>query len=65
LHPELPFGGVNNSGIGKSHGVFGFLEFSNQKAVLEQRVGFTAAKPLFPPYNMAKKKMIEGLLKWF
>lgn len=65
LHPELPFGGVNNSGIGKSHGVFGFLEFSNQKAVLEQRVGFTAAKPLFPPYNLAKRKMIEGLLKWF
>jgi aldehyde dehydrogenase (NAD+) len=65
LHPELPFGGVNNSGIGKSHGVFGFLEFSNQKAVLEQRVGFTAAKPLFPPYNMVKKKMVEGLLKWF
>lgn len=65
MQPELPFGGVNNSGIGKSHGHFGFLEFSNQKAVLNQRVGFTVAKPLFPPYNLAKKKMIEGLLKWF
>src|SRR6185503_7438910 len=24
LHMNLPFGGVNNSGIGKSHGYYGF-----------------------------------------
>ena len=65
IHPELPFGGVNNSGIGKSHGHFGFLEFSNQKGVLKQRVGFTAVTPLFPPYNKAKEMIIDGLLKWF
>ncbi len=65
LHPELPFGGVNNSGIGKSHGHFGFLEFSNQKGVLKQRVGFTAVSPLFPPYNKTKELLIDGLLKWF
>lgn len=65
LHPELPFGGVNNSGIGKSHGHFGFLEFSNQKGVLKQRVGFTAVSPLFPPYNKAKQILIDGLLKYF
>jgi aldehyde dehydrogenase (NAD+) len=65
IHPELPFGGVNNSGIGKSHGHFGFLEFSNQKGVLKQRVGFTVVTPLFPPYNRAKEMIIDGLLKWF
>ena len=65
IHPELPFGGVNNSGIGKSHGHFGFLEFTNQKGVLRQRVGFTAVTPLFPPYNKAKELIIDGLLKWF
>lgn len=65
IHPELPFGGVNNSGIGKSHGHFGFLEFSNQKSVLKQRVGFTAVTPLFPPYNKTKEVLIDGLLKWF
>ncbi len=27
LHPNLPFGGVNNSGIGKSGGVWGFKAF--------------------------------------
>ncbi|HEY8402555.1 MAG TPA: aldehyde dehydrogenase family protein, partial [Cytophagaceae bacterium] len=39
IHPHLPFGGVNNSGIGKAHGHYGFLAFSNQRAVLRQRVG--------------------------
>ncbi|MEL7532597.1 MAG: aldehyde dehydrogenase family protein, partial [Bacteroidota bacterium] len=27
-HPNLPFGGANNSGIGKAHGYAGFLAFS-------------------------------------
>jgi aldehyde dehydrogenase (NAD+) len=61
---ELPFGGVNNSGIGKAHGYFGFLAFSNEKAILKQRIGLTSTKSLFPPYSFTKKKMIQGLLKW-
>ncbi len=27
LHPNLPFGGVNNSGIGAAHGVYAFGHF--------------------------------------
>jgi aldehyde dehydrogenase (NAD+) len=65
LHPELPFGGVNNSGIGKSHGHYGFLEFSNQKGVLKQRIGLTMASLLYPPYNKVKRMVIDGLLKYF
>jgi aldehyde dehydrogenase (NAD+) len=65
LQNELPFGGVNNSGIGKSHGYFGFLAFSNEKAVLRQRIGMTATKPLFPPYGIISQKIIDSLLKWF
>jgi len=64
-HPTLPFGGVNNSGIGKSHGKYGFIAFSNQKAVLKQRVGFTMAKILYPPYNNFKRLNIDFLLKYF
>jgi aldehyde dehydrogenase (NAD+) len=64
LHRELPFGGVNNSGLGKAHGHFGFLAFSNEKAVLKQRVGSAAVNPLFPPFTLAKKKLIKGILKW-
>jgi aldehyde dehydrogenase (NAD+) len=63
-HPNLPFGGVNNSGIGKSHGYFGFLEFSNVRAVLKQRVGWTSFKLLYPPYT-DKVKSIVAKLKRF
>lgn len=65
LQTELPFGGVNNSGIGKAHGYYGFLAFSNEKAVMKQRIGFTASKPLYPPYGALAKKVVESLLKWF
>jgi aldehyde dehydrogenase (NAD+) len=65
LQNELPFGGVNNSGIGKAHGHFGFLTFSNEKAVMKQRIGMTATKPIYPPYGITSKKIIDSLLKWF
>jgi len=54
-HPNLPFGGINNSGIGKSHGKWGFEAFSNLKPVLKQRVGITGLKTLYPPYNKINK----------
>lgn len=65
LQNELPFGGVNTSGIGKAHGYYGFLAFSNEKAVMKQRVGMTSTKPLYPPYGITGRKIIDGLLKWF
>ena len=65
LQTELPFGGVNNSGIGKAHGYYGFLAFSNEKAVMKQRIGLTASKPLYPPYGAVAKKVVASLLKWF
>ena len=65
LHSELPFGGVNNSGIGKSHGKYGFLAFSNEKGVLKQRIGFNNVSLLRPPYGMRVKKLIATMMKWF
>jgi aldehyde dehydrogenase (NAD+) len=65
LHHGLPFGGVNNSGIGKSHGYYGFLTFSNEKPVLKQKNGFTSISALYPPYTRRSKKLIEWLIKWF
>ena len=64
--PNLPFGGVNNSGIGRANGRFGFLEFSNQRSVLRQYNPFSVTKLLFPPYLIPwKKKLIDLTLKWF
>ena len=64
-HPGLPFGGVNNSGIGKSHGRYGFLAFSNEKPVLKQKSGFAAPYLLYPPYKASMKKVVDILLRWF
>jgi aldehyde dehydrogenase (NAD+) len=63
-HPDLPFGGVNNSGIGKTHGRFGFLEFSNARSLLKQGTGFSGFKMLYPPYNEKVKSMVAKLKKF-
>ena len=62
-HSNLPFGGVNNSGIGKSGGLFGFQEFSNQKSVLKQYTNLL--NNFYPPYTFKTKWLIEQVLKWF
>jgi len=61
---DLPFGGVNNSGIGKSHGYYGFIAFSNEKSVLKQRVGLTSIKFFYPPYNKIINKLTWIVAKY-
>lgn len=63
FNSNLPFGGVNNSGIGKSHGRFGFIEFSNPRGVLKQYLP-SALQLMMPPYTDFKKKLIELTVKW-
>ena len=50
LVPQLPFGGVGESGMGAYHGEWGFWTFSHRKSVLSK-----AVKPdprfLYPPYT--------------
>lgn len=64
-HPNLPFGGVNQSGIGKSHGRHGFMAFSNERSVLRQKSGWAGPYLLYPPYTKGMKKVVDILLKWF
>lgn len=49
LVPELPFGGVGNSGMGKYHGEWGFRAYTNARGVLYHK---TDADPFvrYPPY---------------
>ncbi len=61
---ELPFGGINNSGIGKSHGFFGFKAFSNERAIMKQH-SFGITELLFPPYTGFKEKVAALTVKWF
>lgn len=63
---ELPFGGSNNSGIGKCHGEFGFLEFVNQRGILYQARKWPMTDFFLPPYGGKIRQLIlEGVVKWF
>ncbi len=42
LQGNLPFGGVNNSGIGNAHGHYGFKAFSHERGVVRTQLSFAA-----------------------
>ncbi|MFN8309628.1 MAG: aldehyde dehydrogenase family protein [Chitinophagales bacterium] len=58
----LPFGGVNNSGIGKSYGIWGFKDFSNEKPVVKAYIPPTDL--LTPPYNKMSETLVNAMLRF-
>ena len=59
--PDLPFGGVGDSGMGAYHGRAGFETFSHRKAVLLR----TSALDLplrYPPYDERKQTWMKRLM---
>ncbi|ALS99824.1 aldehyde dehydrogenase family protein [Lacimicrobium alkaliphilum] len=58
-NPQLPFGGVGNSGMGRYHGQWGFDTFSHLKAVMKRSNWFDI-NWRYPPFSAAKLKK----LKW-
>lgn len=61
---NLPFGGVNASGIGRSHGFFGFKTFSNEKAVVKHN-RFSPLKLMYPPYTKRVRRIVDFVVKYF
>ncbi len=58
VSPELPFGGVGNSGMGRYTGWFGFETFSHMKPVMKRSFRFDA--PLrYPPYTDMKARLLR------
>lgn len=49
LLPELPFGGVGNSGMGKYHGEWGFRAYTNARGVLYHSTVVDSGVR-YPPY---------------
>lgn len=66
-HPNLPFGGVNNSGSGSCHGKAGFLDFSNQRGITYQNSIFAHTTLFLPPYGKSRlvQWLLECVVKWF
>lgn len=62
LHGNLPFGGVNNSGIGKAHGIYGFRTFSHERAVVRDL--FSSTLMMAPPYNRFVKLLVKFAVKF-
>ena len=64
MNPNLPFGGINNSGVGSYHGKFGFDAFSHQKAVLKSSA-LSPFKVMLPPYTKTKEALANLIKKYF
>lgn len=64
LHSELPFGGINESGMGRGHGYSGFRTFSNERAFMKQRSGWIPSKLAFPPFGKISRMMTNFLLRY-
>ena len=58
-HGNVPFGGVNTSGMGSAHGPWGFAAFSHERAVVRSRI--MIADKLLPPYTRLKQRLIGWL----
>jgi aldehyde dehydrogenase (NAD+) len=61
-NPDLPFGGVGESGMGSHHGLAGFRAFSHERAVLTQGP-LAFVERLFPPYGTPLSRRIRALAR--
>jgi len=61
-NPNLPFGGINNSGLGNYHGKYGFDSFSHEKAILKSS-SWSPFKLMLPPYTKKKRSLVNMIKK--
>lgn len=57
-NPNLPFGGIGNSGMGMYHGKYSFDTFSHKKPVLRKPFALDATMR-YAPYDSFKLKLIK------
>lgn len=63
VNPEVSFGGMAASGVGRGHGHAGFLAFSNEQVVMRRRFGSAIIKQLHPPYGRKTSILVDWLMK--
>ncbi len=57
-NPNLPFGGVGESGMGAYHGKFGFDTFSHRRGVHTRSTKLDPSM-MYPPYTAKKQKLVR------
>ena len=62
VNPGLPFGGINNSGMGKSGGKHSFTDFSNEKGIVKKNFG-NLIKLVYPPYKKSIFKYFKHIVR--
>ncbi len=59
--PGLPFGGVGESGFGRTHGMEGLGEVTRSRGVVVDRLGL-AREPWWFPYSRGSERLLKGTL---
>lgn len=62
--PELPFGGIQTSGMGRTGGHEGFKAFSNARSVVRQRSRHNILPLTFPPFGARSLWLARTVQRW-
>jgi len=63
-NPDLPFGGVGQSGMGSYHGFTGFRALSHERSVLTQGRLLDGLRLFYPPYTGRVGRLLELAVKY-
>lgn len=64
LNGNLPFGGINNSGIGNAHGHYGFKAFSHERSVVRTQFSRAATLSSAGAVAPAMRRLVKALRKF-
>ncbi len=60
--PDLPFGGVGESGMGAYHGKASIDVFSHTKSVLDKSLVMDTMRVAYAPITQLKEKILRRML---
>ena len=63
-NPEIGFGGIGTSGIGRSNGKASFDDYSNLRSFLDSTNMYNALQLTFPPFNKFSLALTRFINKW-
>ena len=63
-NPELSFGGIQKSGIGRSNGKAGFDSFSNLRSFVESNNYISTVPLTYPPFSSFTEKLVNTIKRY-